>query len=279
MGDFVLPPPEPFWFVNSDLLEGLFRAELSLIQRLLVQHPELRNLLDTPVATVSDRKTCFTVLAHRKALEIISDMFAARYEQPSLSDEESNAASATSDLVPGDAPDWVLEIDRVVEQLPTHLFDALPQALRTARFNQNNAAQMEAIRTLNTIEQLKMLIEAIFDQQLGRLEKRWSAAIVQVPEPDELEASKRRLKGLEGLGPKETDLSRYAKYMDNLTEKQRLAFSMKFEYGLGLTQIASRMGIDRKTADEHIKAAQKKVEQARSNEKREARRSKNPPEF
>jgi hypothetical protein len=171
-----LPPPEPFWFVNSELLEELFRVELSLISCLLVQHPELRSLLDTPVATVSDRKTCFTVLAHRKVLDMISEMFAARYEEPSLSDEESNAASATSDLVPSDAPDWVLDMDRLVERLPSHLFGALPQALRTGGFSQNSAAQMEAIRRLSTIGQLQTLIETVFDQQLGRLEERWAAS-------------------------------------------------------------------------------------------------------
>jgi hypothetical protein len=183
MGDTLyLPPPEPFWFVNSELLEELLRADLSLISRLLVQHPELHSLLDTPVATVSDRKTCFTVLAHRKVLEMISEMFAARYEEPSLSDEESNAASATSNLVTIDAPEWVLEMDRVAQTLPFHLFGALPQALRVGRFKENDAEQIAALGTLNTVEQLQTLIENVFDQQSQRLEKRWSAAttVVQV---------------------------------------------------------------------------------------------------
>jgi hypothetical protein len=134
MGDIsYLPPPDPFWFANSELLKELFRFELSLINRLLTQHPELRSLLDTSVATVSDRRICFTVLAHRKVLEMIDEMFADRYENPSLTGEESDAVKATSNLVAGDAPDWVLEMDRIVEQLPNHLFSALPQALCTGR--------------------------------------------------------------------------------------------------------------------------------------------------
>jgi DNA-binding CsgD family transcriptional regulator len=80
---------------------------------------------------------------------------------------------------------------------------------------------------------------------------------------------KLRLTGTEGLGPKKTDLSHYT---DRLTEKQRQAFSLKYEYELGLAEIASRMGLDRKTAYEHIEAAKRKIDQARSSEKRKAHR-------
>lgn len=79
---------------------------------------------------------------------------------------------------------------------------------------------------------------------------------------------KRHLTGTEGLGQKKADLSQY---MHNLTEKQQLAFSLNFEYGLGLAEIASRMGLNRKTVYEHIEAAKRKVDQAHSNEKRARR--------
>jgi predicted DNA-binding protein YlxM (UPF0122 family) len=59
-----------------------------------------------------------------------------------------------------------------------------------------------------------------------------------------------------------------------LTEKQHMAFSLKFEYGLGLAEIASRMGLDRKTAYEHIKSAGRKIDQGLSSDKRKARRAK-----
>jgi len=171
-----------FWFANSELLKELFHVELSLLNRLLTQDPELRSLLDTSVATVSDRKTCFTVLAHRMILEMISETFDALYEKLSLTGEESNTVSATGSLVGSDAPDWVLEMDRVVERLPHHLFGALPQALRVGRFKENDPEQIAALGTLSTVEQLQVLIESVFGQQLQRLEKRWSAAtsVVQV---------------------------------------------------------------------------------------------------
>jgi predicted DNA-binding protein (UPF0251 family) len=94
----------------------------------------------------------------------------------------------------------------------------------------------------------------------------------QAEQPSKRKGSKQGLKGTEGLGNK-TDLSQYMPH--NLTEKQRLAFSLKYEYGLGLTGIASRMGLDRKTAHEHIEAADRKVSQARSKERGKAQRAKN----
>lgn len=83
------------------------------------------------------------------------------------------------------------------------------------------------------------------------------------------------LKGTEGLGQKMIDLS---KYMVGLTDKQWLAFSLKNEYGLSLAEVASRMGLDRKTAYEHLQTAAKKIDQTRSNEKRKATRANNTPE-
>jgi len=93
----------------------------------------------------------------------------------------------------------------------------------------------------------------------------------QTQGPNKRKGSKRRLKGVEGLGPKKTDLS---EYMHNLTEKQRLALSLKYEYELGPTETASRMGVDRKTAYGHIEAAERKIAQMRSSEKRKAQRAK-----
>jgi DNA-directed RNA polymerase specialized sigma24 family protein len=74
------------------------------------------------------------------------------------------------------------------------------------------------------------------------------------------------LKGTQGLGQKKADLSRY---LHGLTDKQQLAASLKWEYGLGLSEIASRMGVDRKTAYEHIEAAKKRMDEVRSSEKRD----------
>jgi len=95
----------------------------------------------------------------------------------------------------------------------------------------------------------------------------------QIKGPNKRKRPEHHPKGIEGLVHKTMDLTNY---MDNLTEKQRLAFSLKCEYGLGLAEIASRMGLDRKTAYEHIEAAQRKIDQASSNEKRKARTKSTP---
>ena len=86
----------------------------------------------------------------------------------------------------------------------------------------------------------------------------------------EQKPSKGRFTGFAGLGQKNNDLSRY---IHKLTDKQQMAFSLKYEYELGLAEIASRMGVDRKTAYEHIEAANRKIRQVQSNENRKARRS------
>jgi predicted DNA-binding protein (UPF0251 family) len=273
--------PRPFWFASEELLADVLRAEMNAATQLLAKYPDLPNLFDVPDATVPQRTACFSLLAHGKLVDMIDETFVGRYEEsPSLGDEELNAYRRTRNLVAPDAPAWVLEINEIVELLPWRISDALPEPLRKGGFDPKNSAEVETIessaKTLSSVEQIQALTGGVIDQQLHRLEQRWSTAVVQVRGPDERTVSKRPLKGTEGLGPKTSDLSRY---MDNLTEKQRLAFSLRLEYELGLTEIASRMGINRKTADEHIKAAQKKVEQGRSSEKSKARRAKNLPEF
>lgn len=93
-------------------------------------------------------------------------------------------------------------------------------------------------------------------------------------ESKESKKPKHWLRGIEGL-VKKADFSRY---MHGLTDKQQLAFSLKYEFQVQPSEIASRMGIDRKTAAEHIDLANKKVREGRSNERRNANRAKNSPE-
>ena len=119
----------------------------------------------------------------------------------------------------------------------------------------------------------------VFFRELGsaiiRVRNEEVAAAGAIPaeaagEPSKGKDSKEGPKGIEGLVRK-SDLSQY---INNLTEKQRLAFSLKYEYELGLADIASRMGLDRKTVYEHIEAANRKINQDRSNEKSRGNRSK-----
>jgi len=266
--DDYLPSPTPFWFVSEELLTEVLRSEINAVNQLRARYPNVRNLFDSPEATAQQRTVCFELLARRKLMGIVYDMFAGRHTQsPSLGDAESNALTGTQNLVAGDAPAWAREVNDVAELLPYRINDALPKPLRAGRYDANDRAQAEAVKSLSSVEQIQALTWRVLDQQLRRLKRRWSATIVTGRK-----GSKRGLKGVEGLVHK-TDLSRYK---HGLTEKQQLAFSLKYEYGLKLSEIASRMELDRKTAYEHIKAATRKIDQVRSSEKRKARAKKTP---
>ena len=188
---------DPFSFASSKLLTNVLRAEISAMTQLLAKHADLRNLFDAPEATVPQRAACLALLAHRKLIEMIYDKFAARYEDsPSLSDAESDALNRTHGLVAPDAPAWVLEMQQVVERLPAHIYASLPEPLRRGGSNPEDAEQMQAIRsateTLNSIEQMQALIQGILDQQLRRLESRWSATVIQAQGASKEKRSRRR---------------------------------------------------------------------------------------
>jgi DNA-binding CsgD family transcriptional regulator len=70
-------------------------------------------------------------------------------------------------------------------------------------------------------------------------------------------------KGLDGLGNKKTELSGW--YADNIfTPRQRDCFSLRYEYGLPLDEIAARLKIRGQTVEEHIEAANRKIRNAQS---------------
>ncbi|HVB57145.1 MAG TPA: hypothetical protein VNE63_12035 [Candidatus Acidoferrales bacterium] len=161
-------------------MTNVLRKEVNAVTLLLKKYPDLRSLFDDPAATVPQRKACFTMLAHRKIMDIIYETFTQlRKESPSLGDEESNVISATQSLVAGDAPAWVREVSEVVELLPTRLFAVLPEPLRTGAFYAKDSAQLEAIESaamaLSSVEQIQALIGGVLEQQLQRLRQRWPA--------------------------------------------------------------------------------------------------------
>ena len=117
---------------------------------------------------------------------------------------------------------------------------------------------------------LEAAVERVRNEELAA-----AGAIPAEPVSTEKGKAKARPKGFDGLGPKKANLSRY---MDGLTEKQREVFSLKYEYSLPVTEIASRLGIDRSTVYEHIEAADKKIREAGSNEKSKANRAKRGPD-
>ncbi len=265
--------PRPFWFVSAELLADVLRAE---IVQLFGKYPDLPKLFDTPETTIPQRTVCFELLAHRKIVETVDETFLGRYQDsPALGDEDSNALRRTQNLVRSDGPAWVLEMNEVVEWLPVRIHSALPEPLRAEGYR-NDPARDEAVRsaanTLSTVEQIQALTARVFDEQLQRLRKRWSATLAQAAGP---KRPKHWRKGFHGLGPKVTDLS---EYMLGLTERQYMAFSLKNEFELKLSEIASRMGLARKTVSEHLDLADKKIKQAYSAERRKAIRAKNAPD-
>jgi len=278
----LLSSDNPFWFASEELLTDVLRDEIRLVNELFARHPDLPEFFDLPEATVPQRKACFTVLVHSYLMGEIYETFAGRYIQPlSLGDEEKEALRRTQRLVASDAPAWALEVDQVAELLPSRVYGALPEPLYKGGYgyDSNNQTEVDTIRaaakTLSSVEQLQVLIGTVVDEQLQRLEARWAVSTIQVSGQMESRGSKRQLTGTQGLGPKKIDLSRW---LDGLTEKQHLAFSLKQEYGLGLAEIAARMGVDRKTAYEHINAAATRIDQIRSGESRKANRAKSMPE-
>jgi hypothetical protein len=183
--------PRPFGFASEELLTNFLRAEINAMTHLLARYPDLPDLFDAPAATIPQRTACFTLLAHRKLVNMIDETFLGRYvESPSLGDEELNVYRCTRNLVAPDAPAWVLEINEVVDSLPFRIRDALPEPLRRGGFDPNDSAQVEIIRsaaeTLGSVEQIQTLTGKVFDQQLQRLERRWSASIVQTERPKEI---------------------------------------------------------------------------------------------
>jgi hypothetical protein len=176
--DDFLFAPEPFWFVSSKVLADLMRAELDTLNQLITERPDFRNLLDTPEATLPQRKVCFALLAHRKLFQIVDEQLVSRYDDsPALDQNQSNALAHTRNLVVDDAPAWVLEMNQSIELLPYRMLEALPEPLHRQGFYTNDPAKDAAIRSaadaLNSIEQIQTLTKEVLDRQFLRLANRW----------------------------------------------------------------------------------------------------------
>jgi hypothetical protein len=172
--------PQPFWFASSELLTEVIHAEINTISQLLVKCPDLRNVLDAPEATPEDRALSFTLLAHRNIIETIDEKFVGLLEEsPPLDKTESSALNRTYGVVASDAPTWVQDMLRVVESLPSRINASLPEPLRSGGYDHDNPERMRAIEsakeTLSSVEQVQAFTEGVLDQQLKRLEARWSA--------------------------------------------------------------------------------------------------------
>jgi hypothetical protein len=171
---------EPLWFPSDELLTRVLHAEINAVMQLLVKYPDLPDQFDAPDATVPQRNVCFALLAHRKVISTILVTLAGRYIEPSLNDEQSQALRLTYDLVADDAPAWALEMQRVIDGLPAHMYALLPEPLRRGGYNPDDTEQMDAIESakkiLSTAEQIQTFTERVIDQHLQRLAERWSVA-------------------------------------------------------------------------------------------------------
>jgi hypothetical protein len=188
-GEF-LSSDNPFWFASEELLIELLREEIHIANQLFAKYPDLPELFDLPDASVEQRAACFALLAHRNLMNEIYETFAGRHQQsPSLGDEEKDVLKRTRSLFDSDAPRWVLEVNEVAELLPTRMCDALPELLRAGGFGfsrddpERMRAIQSAINTLSTVEKFRALTERVFNQQLERLSKRWSASISALSQP------------------------------------------------------------------------------------------------
>lgn len=171
------------------------------------------------------------------------------------------------------APSWLFAVGAVVGIGPLKTDNVPPHDTEAKLSAAHTRLLLKGIRRV-FLWKLSAEIETVRNEEVA------AAGAIPVETPGEQarvtnKAPKHWLKGFEGLGPKVADLSRY---MHVLTEKQQMAFSLKSEYGLKLAEVASRMGLDRKTAYEHIKAADKRINEAFSSERRKARLAKNPVE-
>jgi hypothetical protein len=188
----------PFWFVSSEVLTRVFRAEINVIAQLFSAYPALRKFLDTPQATIQQRTISFKLLVHRRIIEVIDDTIAARYEKNlTFNEYESHAVSESANLVTSDAPAWVLEMNEVAAWFPTRLHAALPEGLRDHVLcaidpKKRAAAFLLAEETFGTIEQVQSLIARVFDEQLQRLSERWPVTTSPVHSESHFDRSNRR---------------------------------------------------------------------------------------
>ncbi len=81
------------------------------------------------------------------------------------------------------------------------------------------------------------------------------------------DAKRHPVPNLGPLPPKQQNLSSYLG-LATLTERQHECFSLRFEYGLAVSDIARRLEVSRKVVHEHIKAANNKLQSAQASERR-----------
>jgi len=128
----------------------------------------------------------------------------------------------------------------------------------------NRLEEMESLLWLRG-EAWKKAVEQLARAAVNRLEK-W------LGEKPDTTKRRRQPKGFEGLGQKRTDFSMYIAGA-RLTDKQRDCFSMKYEYGLGVAEIARRLEKHHSSVQYHLEAAKRKMNHSQARERRARKRA------
>jgi len=138
------------------------------------------------------------LLAHRKIIETISDIFVGRELSPSLSKKGRKVLRRTQNLFADDAPGWVLEVNEVAGLLPSRIYDTLPEPLRRGGLNREDPEQVHAFesarKVLNDLGEVQALIGRVLEEQLHRLEDRWKAPAVRGRGPNKRKGWEQKIK-------------------------------------------------------------------------------------
>jgi RNA polymerase sigma factor (sigma-70 family) len=187
--------------------------------------------------------------------------------------EENNLRNFV--LYAAGAPIRLIDGDLVTESTIPRWEPKSRLARRMANLSDDRADSSPFLSVDETRDVLRGLEESFRATLLERIGLSFSEARVKLATQGAQHPVVPKLKSpaKQKLGAKQQNLSNYIDGA-RLTEKQQECFSLRMEYGLPIAEVARHLGITRKTVDEHIAAAKKKLEQKRANDNRAKNRAK-----
>jgi DNA-binding CsgD family transcriptional regulator len=217
---------------------------------------------------------------------------------PSVAETTSSESSALSESAvqfslqeenaplkrPADVPDELKQGQNAVERVPEIASREYAPSNFWARVVSQAQEVLPPARIKNEDDGRDSLKEAmrrvLLPKKLERLEaeiqelERKLAKLERTSEKNAESSSKieRRRQRSESLPAKSQDCSQYFDAA-KLTTRQREVISLRLEYELPVSEIARRLGISRKTVDEHFDAAKRKINQLGSKVRRDKKRA------
>jgi predicted DNA-binding protein YlxM (UPF0122 family) len=171
---------------------------------------------------------------------------------------------------------WMIEAlgvsaDATIWLAPSWLFAGELQAARISNIDEWEATQ-NVLRSLCNLVHRKLSLqrEEVLNDARRKLRLR-SRLPIESPQPHHGAGS------MPEKLTKKRDLSGKFDQV-NLTDRQRECVSLRFEYELSVSAIAKKLGLTRKTVDEHLQAAQLKFQQDTAKQRRDRNRAKRTPE-